>query len=171
MAESRQALVERLFTAHAGALRAFFYRRIRSQPDAVELAQEVYVKMLGIPDMDAIRNPEAYLFTVARNLAVEHTNRQRRMQSALDVNDPTVEAELAELPAFDGEIDTAARVRRLREVLPELSAKCRAAVVLQYWHNKSYQEIAQQLGVSTHMVKKYLSQALVHCRRRMARRR
>jgi len=33
----------------------------------------------------------------------------------------------------------------------------------------SYQEVALQLGVSTHMVKKYLSQALAHCRRRMAR--
>ena len=30
-------------------------------------------------------------------------------------------------------------------------------------------DIAQQLGISTHMVKKYLGQALVHCRRRMAR--
>ncbi len=33
----------------------------------------------------------------------------------------------------------------------------------------SYEEIAQRLGVSSNMVKKYLSKALVHCRRRMAR--
>jgi RNA polymerase sigma-70 factor (ECF subfamily) len=54
-------------------------------------------------------------------------------------------------------------------VLAELSPKCRAAVVMQYNHGLSYQEIAVRLGVSSHMVKKYLAQALVHCRRRMAR--
>jgi DNA-directed RNA polymerase specialized sigma24 family protein len=32
-----------------------------------------------------------------------------------------------------------------------------------------YEDIAEQLGVSTNMVKKYLSQGLMHCRRRMAR--
>jgi DNA-directed RNA polymerase specialized sigma24 family protein len=42
-------------------------------------------------------------------------------------------------------------------------------VVLQYWHGLSYEEIGLRLGVSTNMVKKYLSQALVHCRRRMSR--
>jgi RNA polymerase sigma-70 factor (ECF subfamily) len=54
-------------------------------------------------------------------------------------------------------------------VIDQLSPKCRAALILQYWHGLSYEEIGQRLGVSSNMVKKYLSQALVHCRRRMAR--
>jgi len=40
---------------------------------------------------------------------------------------------------------------------------------LQYRDGLSYQEIADRLNVSTNMVKKYLSQALVHCRGRMSR--
>jgi RNA polymerase sigma-70 factor (ECF subfamily) len=42
-------------------------------------------------------------------------------------------------------------------------------VVLRYRHELSYQEIADRLGVSSNMVKKYLAQALGHCRCRMAR--
>jgi DNA-directed RNA polymerase specialized sigma24 family protein len=42
-------------------------------------------------------------------------------------------------------------------------------VVLQYRDGLSYQEIADRLNVSPHMVKKYLTQALVHCRGRMSR--
>ena len=61
------------------------------------------------------------------------------------------------------------RVKRLREVLQQLPPKCRTAVALQYWHGMTYEEISVHLGVSTHMVKKYLSQALTHCRRRMSR--
>jgi RNA polymerase sigma factor (sigma-70 family) len=169
MAETKQALVERLFAQQAGALRAFFYRRTLSQPEAAELAQEVYARMLRIPDIESIRSPEAYLFTVASNLMREHAVQERRLSNTVDVDDPAVQGQLAELPAFGGQIDAEQRTKRLREVLRELSPKCQAAVVLQYWHGLSYEEIAQRLGVSTNMVKKYLSQALVHCRRRMAR--
>ena len=51
MAESKKTLVERLFAAHGGRLEAFFFRRVRSQPDAAELAQEVYVRMLRVPSL------------------------------------------------------------------------------------------------------------------------
>jgi RNA polymerase sigma factor (sigma-70 family) len=169
MSEGKKTLVERLFTEHGGALQAFLYRRVRRHPEAAELAQEVYLRMLRVADMSAIRNPEAYLYTVASNLAKEHSRQESRDSRALDVDDPRVQEQLAELPAFAGELDTEQRTRRLREVLRQLPAKCQAAVVLQYWDGLSYEEIAQRLGVSTHMVKKYLSQALVHCRRRMAR--
>jgi RNA polymerase sigma factor (sigma-70 family) len=169
MVETKKTLVERLFAQHRGSLQAFLFRRVRSHPDAAELAQEVYVRMLRVPDMEAIRNPEAYLYTVASNLGKEHARHERKHEGALDIDDPQVQEQLAELPAFVGQLDTEQRIKRLSEVLHQLPPKCRAAVVLQYWHGLSYEEIAQRLGVSTHMVKKYLSQALVHCRRRMAR--
>jgi RNA polymerase sigma factor (sigma-70 family) len=161
--------VERLFGEHGGALQAFLYRRVRNRPDAAELAQEVYVRMLRVPDMTTVRNPEAYLYAVASNLAKEHAQRRPHDSAVLNIDDPVVQEQLAELPAFGGQLDRERRVRRLREVLDQLSPKCRAAVVLQYWHGLSYEEIAQRLGVSTNMVNKYLSHALMHCRRRMAR--
>jgi RNA polymerase sigma factor (sigma-70 family) len=169
MTEIKKSLVERLFGEHGGALQAFLYRRVRSHPDAAELAQEVFVRMMRVPDMTTIRNPEAYLFAVAGNLAKEHAQRTPHGAAVINIDDPLVQEQLAELPAFGGELDRERRVRRLREVLDQLSPKCRAVVVLQYWHGLSYEEIAQRLGVSTNMVNKYLSQALVHCRRRMAR--
>jgi|SRR5580658_9739467 RNA polymerase sigma factor (sigma-70 family) len=169
MTEAKKTVVERLFAQQGSALRAFLLRRTRRHPEAADIAQEVYVRMLRIPDMGAIRNPEAYLFTVASNLAKEYAQRESRDRMAVDVDDPAVQEQLAELPVFGGEVDTEQRIARLREVLEQLSPKCRAAVELQYWHGLSYEEIALRLGVSTHMVKKYLSQGLMHCRRRMAR--
>jgi RNA polymerase sigma factor (sigma-70 family) len=169
LVEAAKTLVERLFNEQRVALRSFLFRRVRRHPDACELAQEAYVRMLGVPGMENIRNPEAYLFTVASNLAKEHALRLSRTSSHLDIDDPIVQEQLAELPPIADDLDTAQRIRRLREVLQELSPKCRAAVELQYWHGLRYEEIALRLGISGNMVKKYLSQALVHCRRRMAR--
>jgi RNA polymerase sigma-70 factor (ECF subfamily) len=169
MAESKKALLERLFAEHRNGLRAFFYRRVRCQPEAADLAQEVYLRLLRVPDIDSIRNPEAYLYTIASNLAKEHALREGRMRASVDVEDPAVHEQLLDLPGIGGSLDTEARVTRLRAVLRELPPKCQAAVALQYWHGMSYAEIGERLEISPHMVKKYLSRALVHCRRRMAR--
>jgi RNA polymerase sigma factor (sigma-70 family) len=169
MMKGTQALVARLFAQHGGALRAFFYRRALSRPDAAELAQEVYARMLRISDADAIRNPEAYLYTVANNLMREYRVLAQRAAQRVSIDDEAWQERLAELPALSGEIDGERRIARLREVLRQLPPKCHAALVLQYWHEMSYEQIAQQLGVSPHTVKKYLTQALALCRRRMKR--
>ena len=169
MVESRKMLFDRLFSEQRGALQAFFRRRPSCRLDATDLAQEVYLRMLRIPDTDAIRDLEAYLFGVASNVAKEHAAREWRHGTTLDVDDAKVQEQIAELPVLDGQIDAEQRVTRLREVLHQLSPKCCAAVVFQYRDGLSYAEIAERLGISTHMVKKYVGQALGHCRRRMAR--
>jgi RNA polymerase sigma factor (sigma-70 family) len=169
MGERRQEFVEKLFARHRDALQAFFYRRIRTKPDAADLAQEVYLRMLRVADTDAIHNPEAYLFTVAANLLKERAVADRREAGALDAGEVDAAESPAGWPNFDGMLDANRRVERLREVLRQLPPKCRAAVVLQYRYELSYQQIAERLEVSPHMVKKYPLQALKHCRPRMAR--
>ena len=169
MAEAKQTLVERLFAEQRGALQAFFRRRARCRLDAADLAQEVYLRMLRVADTDAIRDLEAYLFGVASHVAKEHAAVEWRRGRTVDVEDASIQEQIAELPSFDGQIDTEQRVTRLREVLRQLPPKCQAAVVLQYRYGLSYAEIAERLEISAHMVKKYVGQALGHCRRRMAR--
>lgn len=168
MAEPRKAFVERLF-AHRGALQAFFHRHLRTKSDAADLVQEVYLRMLRVTDTDAIRNPEAYLFTVAANLLRENAVKDRRQAEGTSIDDADAPQLVAQLMGFDTALDITRRVARLHEVLEQLPAKCCAAVILQYHHELSYEEIAARLEVSPRMVKKYLTQALIHCRRRMAR--
>lgn len=168
MAEPGKAFLERLY-AHRGALQAFFYRRLRIKSDAADLVQEVYLRMLRVGDPHAIRNPEAYLFTVAGNLLRENAVADRRHAQSVAVEEADAAPPLTEVLGFDAALDATRRVARLREVIQELSPKCCAAVVMQYRHELSYEEIAARLKISPRMVKKYLAQALNHCRRRMER--
>jgi len=169
MPEPKQALLERLFAQHRRALESFFYRRIRSKPEAADLAQEVYLRLLRVNDTDAIINPEGYLYTVASNLVREHAVLDKRQALSTDVELPELQEELAKPPDFEELLDTQVRVKRLREVLAQLRPKCRVVVVMKYRYGLSYQEIAEHLKLSPHMVQKYLGQALAHCRRRMVR--
>jgi len=167
-AEPKPSLVGRLFAEHRAALQSFFRRRIRSKADAADLAQEVYVRMLRIRDLGAIRSPVSYLYTVANNLVKEHAVLDRRQASGIDIDEAPAHAELETLPAFDGEFDATRRLARLGVVLKQLRPKCRAAVELRFTQGLSYRAIATHLEVSPQMAKKYVAQALGHCRRRMA---
>jgi RNA polymerase sigma factor (sigma-70 family) len=169
MPRSAKYLVERLFAEQYAALLAYFHRRTRARTDAADLAQEVYLRMLRVNDVEAIQSPQRYLFTVASNLLKENAELERRRGSSVELEAASAERQMQELPNFEHDVDTARRVERLRVVLEQLTPKCRAAVVLQYRYGLSYQEIADRLGVSPHMVKKYLTQALMHCRGRMSR--
>jgi RNA polymerase sigma-70 factor (ECF subfamily) len=170
MAEPNAGFVERLFAEHGRALHAYFLRRLRVKTDAPDLAQEVYLRLLRVGDVDAIRNPQHYLFTVASNLLKEHgVAQQHRRTTTVGVAAPMLDDLPSESPAVEGEVDADRRLARLREVLEELPPRWRNAVILQYRYGLTYAQIGEHLGVSPNMVKKYLAQALARCRRRMAR--
>lgn len=168
-AKPKPTLMAWLFAEHDSRLQAFFRRRIRARADAADLAQEVYVRMLRVSDHEAIRNPVPYLYTVANNLVKEHAVLERRQAAGIDIDAAETHEQLGTLPALDGDLDQEQRARRLRVVLKQLRPKCQEAVTLRFTEDLTYREIAVRLGVSPQMAKKYVAQALVHCRRRMGR--
>src|SRR5215469_9461455 len=119
MAETKKALVERLFAEHSGALRDFFYRRLHHRADSAELTQEVYLRILRISDTDALRNPEGYLDPVASKLTKEHRVLVQRHVMGLDTENAAGPELIAELPGVMGQVDTVQRITRLREVLQQ----------------------------------------------------
>src|SRR5580692_10262212 len=100
MAEPGKPFVERLY-AHRGALQAFFHRRLRIKSDAPDLVQEVYLRMLRVGDPHTIRNPEAYLFTVAGNLLRENAVADRRQAQSVAIEEAEATPSLAEVPRFE----------------------------------------------------------------------
>src|SRR5215467_8625392 len=170
MAEQKKSFVEKLFAEHRRALQQYFYRRIRTKSEAPDLAQEVYVRMLRVSDTEAIRNPQLYLYTVASNLVKEHAVLEQRFANHRDFDETRVQDRLGELPSLDRELEAGEMTAQLRAALEQLPKRWRTALILQYRYGLTYEEIADRLGVSSNMVKKYLAQGLAHCRQDMAQR-
>ena len=169
MGDPDKGFVERLFEEHRRALQAYFYRRIRKKSDVADLTQEVYLRMLRVGNSEAIRNPQVYLYTVASNLVKEHAILDRRDARNLDIDEASVQQRLGELPSLDSAIDASRQAERLHAAVNQLPLNWRTAVVLQCRYGLTYQQIADHMGVSSSMVKKYLAQALTRCRRNMTR--
>jgi RNA polymerase sigma factor (sigma-70 family) len=145
-------------------LHRFLTRRLHSSQDAGDLAQDVYLRFLQLPDTDLIRQPQAYLYRIASNLVYEYRLREKRRDV---VCDPAVLEELAEdtadswIPTLDERLSTGQQLERVLQQLPETY---RAILLLQKRDGLSYAEIAKRLGLSVHTVQKYLFRALAHCR-------
>ncbi|OAX64576.1 RNA polymerase subunit sigma-70 [Xanthomonas translucens pv. arrhenatheri] len=157
-----------MFAQHGPVLRGFFVRRGANE-DAEDMVQETYLRLLRAHQQqgEAIANPEAYLYTVALNLAREQA--ARRKQAPLRIEELEQFSQL--LAAGDDVEDTAQRQQRqqrLQALLAGLPERTRAVLVMQYRDGLSYKQIAERMGVSAHMVKKHVVRGLSACRRALA---
>lgn len=157
-----------MFAEHGPVLRGFFVRR-GAKDEADDLVQETYLRLLRAHDCqgDAIANPEAYLFTVALNLAREQAVRRR--WSLLPIEElENITTLLADEESVEDAAERAQRRQRLQALLRTLPERTRAVLVMQYRDGLSYKQIAERMGVSPHMVKKHVVRGLSVCRRALA---
>ena len=158
-----------MFAEQAPVLRGFFVRR-GANDEAEDLVQETYLRLLRAHQTEgaAIGNPEAYLFTVALNLAREQAVRRQRPVHSLDETEHMAAALLAVGDSVEDATERAQRRQRLQQLLATLPERTRAVLVMQYRDGLSYKQIAQRMGVSSHMVKKHVVRGLATCRRALA---
>lgn len=148
------------------ALHRYFRRHASRAEEAEDLAQEVYLRLLRTDDREHghIENAQAYLFTVAANLLKERAVLVARTGAAVPLDDSKFD--LAGADASPEEtLYGHARGRRLWAVVDELPPRYRAVLLLHYRDGMTYREIGNHTGISAHTVKKYVSHALVLCRR------
>lgn len=158
-----RAIVTQLFADHRDRLEAYLRTRLADRDDAAELAQEAYLRMLRVKRADLIRNPEAYLFRVARNLVHELYNRHRPYRvTGIDVD----QLESGEPSPYERAV-LAKRRELVERAMQELSPKCRAALLLRWREDLTQAEIAERMNLSRQMVQKYLAKGIAHCRKRL----
>lgn len=167
MTEDHKSFVAAVAARHGRRLKRFLAQRLQNRADAPDLAQEVYLRLLRVQQREEIRSPEAYLLTIASHLLREHTVRQAAVPSVVDIDD--LASDLQTLPDDDPQTqaETQQRLRAVEHALGKLSYKAQAVLLLHRRDGFSLEEIGAQLGVSRSMAKKYLTQALAHCRKRL----
>lgn len=164
-AETRAAVLARLFTEHNQELVGFLCTRLKSEQDAKEVAQEAYARLLHLDQPGAVSLLRAYLFKVAANLAIDRL-RHRTTREA-------VHHQLEHAPARPDEISAEQAVAQSQEAqqvmgyLQELPQRCRHAFLLYRVYELGLQDVAQQMGVTDRMVRYYVLQAMTHVQARL----
>jgi len=136
-------------------------RLLASQPDAEDVAQEVFLR--AYERFDQLRDsPTAggWLKTVARNLSLNHLSRYRSRWSFFSElvgggREDNEEYEI-EFPAGDNESEMLHQAERrvlVEQALQKLPVAQRVPLVLFHFEDLSYEEIAAKLGISLGKVK------------------
>lgn len=160
-----QTLVAGLVESHGTQLRRYLLARVRNAADVPDIVQEVYLRMMRVPNVESVRSPEAYLFTVAQHVVQQHTLKAAASPPSTDLARLLAERQPGATnvdPAL--ELDAEQCLERLQGGLDALSPKVRATFLLSRRDGLSFDEIAVRLGTTKHMVKKYLVKALTRLR-------
>ncbi len=147
-----------LYSDHHGWLQDWLRRRLGNAFDAADLAHDTFLRLLR--SLEPVREPRAYLTTIAHGLVVNHWRRQdlerayrETLATVADTQAPSPEEGALLLEALC-ELDA---------LLNQLNPKARTAFLLAQLEGYTYIEIAARLDVSERMVKKYMAQAMLHC--------
>ncbi|CAM3782717.1 RNA polymerase sigma-70 factor, ECF subfamily [Ectopseudomonas alcaliphila] len=145
----------------------FFRKRLESQADAADLAQDAFAQWLGWRDRNGVEQPRAFLFHIARNLLRDHWRRQQRQGQIepLEVIADTAAVQPSPLERLDQQ----QRLRQLARVLEDLPPRRREALILHRFEGLSQNQVAARMGISLSMVEKHIAAALLHCKQQLAR--
>lgn len=144
------------------ALRAYLLKRFPSLPDHDDLVQETYTRLLRARESGRLTFAKAFLFTAARNVAIDMFRRRRTV-----AHEPLSEFE--ELPALDeapGVVDRLDRQQRLDlliEAVASLPERCRQVMMLRHLDGLAYKDIAERLGISPETVKVHMVKGVRDC--------
>jgi RNA polymerase sigma-70 factor, ECF subfamily len=151
-----------LIDAHYRSLYRYAYRLGGSAADADDLVQETFGKAL--PRLATLREPDrakAWLFRILRNAYLHRVRDEKRSRFVPAEN---LDAHAAPEPAAPPAVDT----ETLQAALNELDETFRTPLILFYFEEFSYRDIAEQMDLPIGTVMSRLARAKSYLRTKLA---
>lgn len=150
---------------HESALRAWLAARLRGRVgerlEVDDVVQETWAAFVMLDSVDAVRNPRAYMFSVAQSIILQHLRRARivSIETVAGVDQLPVPEDLH---SPERRLAAHQELHRLAGQIAALPAKCREAFLLRKVHGLSQREVAQRMGISENTVEKHIGKGLRH---------
>jgi RNA polymerase sigma-70 factor (ECF subfamily) len=154
--------VQNTIRRYHDSLIQFLRQRLRVPEDALDVAQETYIRLMQYQDSRQIRSPSSMLFRIAINVANDlgraELARGAPNQCSVD------ELEIAsDEPSAERQLTGRQDLELLYTVIEQLPPKCRRVFLLSRVRRMTYGQIASHCGISRKMVEKHVSHALAVC--------
>lgn len=134
------------------------FRMLGNAQDAEDAAQETFVRAYqSIRRYDNSRAFSTWILSIAAHYCIDQI-RKRRVQ-VVSVEDLPYPDLPDHSPGMESNLSRREEQQKIRGVLEILDATDRAAVVMYYWYDFSYEEICQALSISMSALKSRLHRA------------
>lgn len=154
-----QQAFAKLVDAYKGPVYNLTYRMLGNPADAEDAAQETFLRAYAnLQSYDPARKFSSWLLAIASNHCIDQL-RRRRIQWVSVEDLPPWEPLQARTPDPEEMAVRRADNQRIEELLQALPPDYRLVVVLRYWYDYSYQEIAEVTNSTVSAVKSRLHRA------------
>lgn len=161
---TKQHFLTSIEKAHSPQLRRFLSARLRNAAaDVPDLVQEIYLRVLRLKDHEAIRNPQAYLYTIASHVLHQYALRRAVEPVTMDPLNVVDSLEMSVAPDPAEEADVEQRLEAMECALEAHSPRAYAVLVMYRCEGLTLKQIGERLGVSNVMARKYLERAIKYC--------
>jgi RNA polymerase sigma-70 factor (ECF subfamily) len=140
------------------------YRMLGNAPEAEDAAQETFLRAWSrLGQYDPEHKFSTWLFSIANHYCIDRLRKRRTVLISIDDN-PVLENLHDDEPMPEQETLRHEQSAEIQALLGQLDPDYRTPVILRYWENLSYEEIAATLQLTVPAVKSRLFRA----RQRMA---
>jgi RNA polymerase sigma-70 factor (ECF subfamily) len=134
------------------------YRMLGEAGDAEDAAQETFFRAYkSLKRYDSSRPFPTWLLSIAAHYCIDQLRKQRMNTVSMDEHDYLELPD--ENPGPEATLRRAGERESVRALLAELNPTDRAAVVMYYWYDFSYEEIGEALSLTLSAVKSRLHRA------------
>lgn len=163
--ENDQSSFKEFFFIMQPSVYNFIFRYICNKETAEDLTQETFIKLwISRNKLNLNSSPKAYLYKIARNLALNHLERKTNQEIFPSENDYLVLLSQKTKEDLD-EIFFLDDFQNAINLLPE---RCRATFLLSRFGGFDYSEIAEIMDVSLQTVKNQMNKAISVLRKLLA---
>ncbi len=154
-----QAAFTRLVDAYQNSVYNLAYRMLGNAAEAEDASQETFLRLYTrLATYDTQRKFSSWILSIASHYCIDRLRRRKHTPVSLDDI-----VSWRWLPSRDAapEEQTLKEEKKdeIRRLLDELPPHYRAVMVLRYWHEMSYDEIASTLGTTQSTIKSRLHRA------------
>ncbi len=152
------------FHKYAPALHRYLVKRIRRWADVQDVMQEVYERYLRMPNVDSVRNPQAYLYGIATHVIGDARLREEHSVVTYDSEIADVAANSPRLATPDDIVDRLGLSQELQRAIAQLPDMHKAVLLLAVRDGLSHREVAQRTGLTEKTVGFYVCEAKARLR-------
>lgn len=158
-----EARIVELHLRFRGPLQRFFRSYRLNADDVADLTQEVFMRLGSTRCPADLHCPDAYVYTLARNLLRDRARRLYTRAAKVSVGIDEVELVCGAATPEEA-LEHAERLSEVLAILERLKPAARRAFLLHRLHGYSYAEIARATGVSVSMIEKHVMSAILALR-------
>lgn len=139
--------------------------RIVPPHEIEDIVQETYVRLCQVNDIGKIHSPKSFMFTTARNLALDY-QKQANVRLVDKVDDWQEFEQMLNNDAKDEvyqQVESSHEFSQFCDAIRQLPTQTRKVFVLKKVYGYSQKEIAQQLSLSESTIEKHISNGTKRC--------